>query len=279
MSKGRGKERAQARHRHLLEGADVVRTAFDRQALRRLCEAREEDVPTMYDALVIDCDERPPHDWYAFVDRGADVLAVAHLDTVAGPFARACEFVDTAAGEVVFSRALDDRLGAYVVLELLPALGVTCDVLLTVGEETGRSTAAFFDAPREYDHVVEFDRGGTDVVLYQYDDDALRDLVEAAGARVGDGTFSDIAELEHLGVKCLNWGVGYQDYHSSRSHAFLEDTFLMVSKYLTFHAQNYGTRLPHDEALSFAQRWADPFHVAGDTTDAAEYAEWLKWHA
>ena len=45
---------------------------------------------------------------------------------------------------MVHSGALDDRLGAYIILDLLPKLGINVDVLLTVGEEQGRSTANFF---------------------------------------------------------------------------------------------------------------------------------------
>ena len=95
--------------------------------------------------------------------------------------------------------------------------------------------------------MIEFDRGGTDVVLYQYDDADLRQRVEPTGAEVSIGAFSDISFLDSP-VKCLNWGVGYQDYHGPRSHAWLRDTFLMVGYYLDFHVQNFEQRLPHDNS-------------------------------
>lgn len=224
---------------------------IDRKALDRICRMRERDFGKAYGLRRFAVPQPKPSDFYLFRDNGADVLAVAHLDTVAAPTARACHFVDTEAGPVVFSRALDDRLGAYIILELLPALGVATDLLLTTGEESGRSTAAYFLPSKDYHHVIEFDRGGTDVVLYQFDDDDTRTLVESAGARVGDGIFSDICELEHLGVKCFNWGVGYRDYHTRRSHAFLDDTVDMVESYLTFYEQNEGVRLPHVDSY----RW------------------------
>lgn len=223
-----------------------VRRAFDREDLRRVCEMHEGDFADTYEMVTVHVAQSAPADSYYFRDNGSDVLAVAHLDTVALHHQRTCHFLDTEGGPVVYSRALDDRLGAYIILELLPALGITYDVLLTVGEEDSRSTAAFFEPPKDYDWMIEFDRGGTDVVMYQYEDDATCDLVRASGAVVGDGIFSDISYMDHLGIKGFNWGVGYRDYHSPRSHAYLDDTFSMVAKYLRFHDANAGTILPHD---------------------------------
>ncbi|HEY1700745.1 MAG TPA: hypothetical protein VGG75_13615 [Trebonia sp.] len=190
---------------------------------------------------------RPAADYYHFRDNGSSVLAVAHLDTVVRPDRRAPRFSRTRGGPLVVSGALDDRLGAYVILDLLPKLGITCDWLLTVGEEDGQSTAESFKAGKDYDHVIEFDRGGTDVVMYQYEDDESCQRVEACGAEVGRGSFSDIAYLDHLGVKAFNWGAGYRgDYHSERGYAHLSDTFAMTAKYLLFHEQNAGVTMPHD---------------------------------
>ena len=225
---------------------DHIREAFDRDALRRICQMPEAEFAGAFNLDTFVVPQKAPADFYYFRDNGADVLAVAHLDTVGAPDTRQCNFLNTEGGEVVYSRALDDRLGAYVILDLLPKLGITYDLLLTVGEESGQSTAAFFEPPKDYDWMIEFDRGGSDVVMYQYENEDTADLVERSGARVADGIFSDISVLEHLGVKGFNWGVGYQDYHSPRSHAYLDDTFAMVDYYLTFHAANTGTRLPHE---------------------------------
>jgi hypothetical protein len=266
-----------------------VEEAFSRKALRRICEADERSFGAAYDMQVVEIPEqRAPDNFFFYKDNGSNVLAVAHLDTVGHADDRACRFTVTeGGGTVVFSRALDDRLGAYVILELLPKLGLKYDVLLTVGEESGQSTAQFFDPPKgkHYDYMIEFDRGGTDVVMYQYDDAEVRSLVKACGARVGDGSFSDISYLGHLGIKGFNWGVGYRDYHGPRAHAFLDDTFLMVARYLTFAEQNAETYMPHYEPaderdaagwgrLSWGhQAWlADD---APDPRDVDEYAAWL----
>ena len=55
--------------------------------------------------------------WHA--DNGSDVLAVAHLDHVQS--SARCQVTDTTAGPLATSGALDDRLGVYVILDLLPA--------------------------------------------------------------------------------------------------------------------------------------------------------------
>ena len=237
-----------------------IRQAFSQDALRRICQMDEVDFATTFDMEVVPVAQRAPADYYYFRNNNSNVLAVAHLDTVVEAELRQCNFLNTAGGPVVYSPALDDRLGAYIILDLLPKLGITYDVLLTVGEESGESTAQFFDPQKEYDWIIEFDRGGTDVVMYQYDDEDTRDLVRATGAFVGEGSFTDICYLEHLGVKAFNWGVGYQDYHSTRSHAYLDDTFAMVEHYLSFHATNAGVAMPHSEmdrwwGSSYAEPW------------------------
>lgn len=235
-----------------------ISKAFNRDTLATICAMPERDFASAYDMTTVMLDRPGPENFYFFKDNGASVLAVAHLDTVGGPDERAAHFVDTEAGPVVFSRALDDRLGAYIILELLPDLGITYDVLLTVGEESGQSTAEEFDTDKDYDWIIEFDRGGTDVVMYQYDDDETREAVRDSGARVGDGIFSDISYMDHLGRKGFNWGVGYRDYHGPRAHAFLNDTFDMVGHYLRFHRANEGRCFPHFADDSDANWWNEP---------------------
>ena len=243
-----------------------IKAAFDREELRAVCALPEREFGQTYGLTKTTVrQQRAPDNYYFYKDNGSNVLAVAHLDTVAWEDERRARFVKTEAGLVVFSRALDDRLGAYVILDLLPKLGLKYDILLTVGEEMGRSTAAYFTPAKQYDWMIEFDRGGTDVVMYQYDDEEVRGLVRGAGARPADGIFSDISYLEHLGIKGFNWGVGYRDYHTERSHAFLDDTFEMVDKYLTFHEQNVGTYMPH--------------YPLADLTDKEERRLWAEWEA
>lgn len=124
--------------------------------------------------------------------------------------------------------------------------------------------------------VTEDDRrDGSDNDSAVFDDTI--DRVEASGARVGIGAFSDTAFLEHLGCKGINWGVGYHDYHSTRGYAYLDDTFAMVDLYRRFHAQNEGVLLEHTPKphRSLWDEWED------DTDDEArwerEYERYLDW--
>lgn len=262
---------ARQRARQHAQRIKRVRSRFDREALRRVCQMRETDFANAYGMTTVRVPEPAPNDFYLYKDNGSSVLAVAHLDTVARHTSRRCRFVNTeGGGTVVFSRALDDRLGAYIILELLPELGITYDVLLTTGEEVGRSTAGYFDAAKEYDWMIEFDRGGTDVVMYQYENDYTCERVKACDARVGDGSFSDISYLDHLEVKGFNWGVGYRDYHGPRAHAFLDDTFAMVSRYLLFHTQNAGVAMPHDPE---DDRWWEQYGDIDAYADAPDFDE------
>lgn len=174
--------------------------------------------------------------FYYYKNNGSDILAIAHLDSVQND--GTCAVVETSAGLLACSGTLDDRLGAYVILELLPKLGITCDWLLTTDEEIGQSTAEEFETNKDYNWMFQFDRGGTDVVMYEYETNELCDLVEESGARVGQGSFSDICMLDHLGISGFNWGVGYQDYHGPRSHAWLDDTFRMVARFVKFYNAN-----------------------------------------
>jgi hypothetical protein len=238
---------------------DRVRAAFDRDTLIHICQT--DDFSDYAEKVEIDdpwADAATRVGWarderfYWYKDNGADVLAVAHLDHVQDD--GTAQVIDTAAGPLVVSGALDDRLGAYVILDLLPKLDVKVDWLLTTGEESGASTAREFaedwdaqgDDAKEWNWIIEFDRGGTDVVMYQYETPELVDLVRDAGAQVGMGSYSDIAVLDDLGVAAFNWGVGYEDYHSPRSHAWLNDTFKMVARFVRFYQANADRYLAHE---------------------------------
>jgi len=237
------------------EDISSVTEQFDADILKATCELPERQFGRVFGLDKQLVQQRKPHNFYYYKDNGSDVLAVAHLDTVVEPRERTARYMQTDAGLVIHSGALDDRLGAYVILELLPRLGLQHDILLTVGEERGQSTAEFFESPKEYNWIIEFDRGGTDVVMYDYETQEMVDKVRAARARVGGGSFSDISYMEHLGVKAFNWGVGYHDYHSPRGFAYLDDTFEMVVKYQRFHKQNEGQYLLH--LPSIGRPWWD----------------------
>lgn len=241
-----------------------VRDAFDPTVLANLCTTWNF---SRY-AKRVDLDESPAgrERFYYYADNDSDILAVAHLDSVQDD--GTCSIVDTSAGLLAVSGALDDRLGVYVILDLLPKLGITCDWLLTTDEEICASTAGDFFTDKHYNWMFQFDRGGTDVVMYDYETDELCGLVEDCGAQVGNGSFSDICMLEHLECAGFNWGVGYRDYHGPRSHAWLEDTFRMVARFVKFYNANAG------KALAYEPRSWNRNQGAGYREDSESYEAW-----
>jgi hypothetical protein len=253
-----------------------VRRAFDKDGLKHICEMHESEFADLYMLDTYEVGQAAPDDFYLHKDNGSDILAVAHLDTVGLHKERTARFVQTEGGPVIFSRALDDRLGAYTILELLPVMGINVDILLTVGEEQGCSTAAFFEPQKEYNWGIEFDRGGTDVVTYQYEDKNTTALVQAVGPRVGVGAFSDISYLEHLEIKCFNWGVGYRDYHGPRAHAYLEDYWSMIAAYTGFHEANADTYLPHEMERAYGGTTARSIWETEDTWDEEDWDHYFK---
>lgn len=174
----------------------------------------------------------------------AKVLAVVHMDTALGM--KEPIFAPTG----VISAALDDRLGAYTILWELGHLPY--DVLLTTGEEIGRSSAQYFrPAEHAYNWIFSFDRRGTGAVLYQYETDKTVGLLEKVDVRVETGSFSDISYMGHLGVSGINFGVGYNGEHSHKCSARYEDIRTCVNNFRRFWSLFQNKRLTHTE-----ERWS-----------------------
>ena len=185
---------------------------------------------------------------YAYKDNGSSILAVAHVDVARSIKAiqKQCHaYYDEVAGLIFMSPALDDRLGMYIILELLPKLGINVDVLLTTDEEICDSTARNFVPAKEYNWMFQFDRSGTDVVLYKYETAELVVKLEAIGAVVGSGTISDISFLGHLGVAGMNFGTGYYREHTPHCHAILAETNAMVDVFSRFWQAHKDEKMPY----------------------------------
>lgn len=241
-----------------------VNKAFDGEALKFFAEADENMFALFADFYQLDPDvitsregtKREHERFYYYKDNGSNILAVAHLDTVQSD--RSCNIVKTQNdGWFVHSGALDDRLGAYIILDWLPTIDphMKFDWLLTTDEEKGRSTASDFVTNKKYNFIIEFDRKDMDIVTYGFGgfrgtgkkwDETLQ---EATGVRPQRGAVSDISYMEDIGCKAANFGVGYKDYHTKRGHAWLADTAKMVSKFIQFYRQHGGTRFEHEEEV------------------------------
>ncbi len=177
---------------------------------------------------------------FFFADYHGDVLAVAHLDTVQ----KEPTFSHKKQDNTIYSSFLDDRLGAFIILEHLQK-ELKFDILLTVDEEQGRSTARSFNPDKKYNWMFSFDRKGTDTVLYQYETPELVTELSRFGLTTGKGTYSDICELEHLGCKGFNIGTGYYKGHFEDGYANLNETAENIIKFRNFYYANSGKHFPH----------------------------------
>ena len=183
-------------------------------------------------------------DEYVYIDGGPDakILAVGHTDWVKGYGQWATQVTPSISldGRFVRARQLDDRLGVWIIMHVLPSLlgGLPpYDILLTDQEESGNSTAYFFKPPegKKYNWMFEFDRRGTDVVMYQYETPALLKLLKKSGFEVGNGSFTDICKLDHLGCAGFNFACGYHQEHSENCHVDLQDTMDQINRFVPFY--------------------------------------------
>lgn len=189
-----------------------------------------------------------------YIDNGADTLAVVHLDYVLWRK----PVYDSATHRIICPQ-LDDRLGLWAILDMLPALGVKSDVLLTDSEEVGRSTARYFNSPKQYNWMYQFDRHGIDSVLYEYDSDENRSRLIECGLDCTDGTFSDICRLSHLGCSGWNIGTAYHHEHTPNCYASLGETETNVRLFADFWKRHHATYFPKPERLAYApwSSWDD----------------------
>ena len=195
--------------------------------LRQRCLAPLREFYSMGDAV------DTPNGKYVYCDNSASILAVAHLDTVlSGPRhfgskkGNACK---------IYNAQLDDRLGVYTILDVLHTMDIHVDVLLTEGEESCRSTAEYFQPSKEYNWIVEFDRSGTDVVMYGYETSELRTILEGTGSQVGMGSYSDICEMEELRAAAFNWGIGYHNHHMMDCYFSIEEYQYALLRFQAFY--------------------------------------------
>jgi len=189
--------------------------------------------------------------WYT--DNGCDILAVAHLDYV--PQTKHFQIVHIRpGGRIISSGQLDDRLGVYTILDLLPAYGLRYDVLLTTDEERCASTARLFSTEKKYKWVFSFDRAGdSDVALYQYQNKQTMDAIRAAGLHPTHGSYSDIVELDHLGCAGFNWCTGLEDGHSPMAHVSETDYLLSVCHFLKFWEANHEIHFPYEQEVNYSE--------------------------
>lgn len=209
---------------------------------------------------------------YIHKDNGSNTLAVAHLDSVNTHNHFHVNRIDDK--DYIFSTHVDDRLGAYIILRILPLLGIHSDILLTEGEEKGRSTARHFKTDKKYNWMYSFDRRGTDAVYYRYNVKEWLDILKKSFDSPAHGSVSDIDYLGHLGCCGVNVGTGYHEEHHLLAHAIVSETKKQIGRFLQFYNQYknqafvfvdrpvYVARVPYSPPPPPVAAPRDPF-VAG----------------
>jgi hypothetical protein len=218
---------------------------MDLAALRRRCKS---SITSIFDWLESEGGKIEGRKGYqhGFLDRGSKVLAVAHLDFVGSKVW--FDVAKVSGQHWVMCPSLDDRLGVYTILDFLPSVGIEVDILLTENEERGMSTAKDFTTRKKYNWIVEFDRKGTDVVTYCY---TWPKGVLEEYFKKGFGSYSDIADLDWMGCKAMNVGVGYHNEHTDYSFFVVEEWASQMRKFLRFYRDKKNTYYKH----TFAPRY------------------------
>lgn len=214
-----------------------VREALDYDRFEHYCRLDIEELMQLGEPT------GPIGDQYTFIDNGSDILAVAHCDVVDPELH--FHAVDMSKDIHVYCPRLDDRQGVYTILDMLPKLGVNVDILLTENEEMGRSTAAYFKTQKKYNWICEFDRCGDGCTMYQYNNVDMEDELTTRFGRVEYGSYTDIVDLELLGVCGVNVSVGYEDNHSWRAYASMNTYVSQMARFLDFYEKCKDIRFDH----------------------------------
>ena len=122
----------------------------------------------------------------------------------------------------------DDGAGVFILLEMVKA-GIPGIYVLFAGEERGCIGSSVYPLPDSVDWCLEYDRRGTDEIIYRQLGQNTADSADAAylakainrGLPAGryraspDGIFTDNAHFQSIPA-CVNVSVGYDSQHSGR---------------------------------------------------------------
>jgi len=151
---------------------------------------------------------------YIYVKRGANILGVAHVDTVLDfKWADMITFPDGA--KIIYSPSLDDRVGVWLLLELSHFMQF--DMVFTTDEEQGASTITDWqenNSEKKYNWAFQFDRGYDDIALYDfyYNREFREDVSMTTGSGVDFGSYTCVSSLNKF---CgMNIGKVFEGAHT-----------------------------------------------------------------
>ena len=205
----------------------------------------------------------------------APVLAIAHIDTAVFGEADRNKFLYSKEKQMVVCGSLDDRLGIWALTQKLPKfIGHRgYDILLTTGEETGRSSAKDFSAEAEkYNWIFELDRRGCDAVHYGFTSKPWLTALKDYGWDMGEGSFSDISMLEQGTVSAVNFGIGYNNAHSENCYAFMEQVTTQLMRVAAFYRMYDGSRFKHTYKEPSPMSWKDNYNYGKNYTPYTQKA-------
>jgi|GEM_PF-4599988 hypothetical protein len=205
---------------------------LDYQLIKQIFLAKESNFSMLKNVINVGTQDEPAY----FVDNGSSILGVAHLDSVVYGD---CQIVEPTEGcPMLVSPMCDDRLGVATLLAVLPKTGIKTDWLLTTNEETMQSTSRFFKPKKQYNWMYMFDRASNDVVTYQYEGSEWLASLRKNKFKIGNGTYSDIADMNQLGCMGVNIGTGYYHQHTRYSYAIVNEWLMQVSLFASFYHAN-----------------------------------------
>jgi hypothetical protein len=205
--------------------------------LRKLCSLKEND---LIDHLLKVKPNLKDYGTYLYSENENNkVLAVAHMDVASSVnqnlMLRVIKERDTT---ILMHPALDDRLGIFAILYLFPQYGIHTDILLVTDEEICASSAEDFayECEKQYNWIVELDRAGEDVVMYEYrrNSQLVEDLV-SSDFKLGLGSYSDICAMVSLEVSAFNMGIGYHHQHTDQCCAVLDQLGRQMGRLKEFY--------------------------------------------
>ena len=261
---------------------------IDIDKLRQYCTAPEEWFWTLPGAVKVEVGTAANTSEYTFIDNGADILFVGHLDKSRGSLDRnifTYYEADKSGKHYVHNGNLDDREGVFIGHYLLPTqFGITFDYLFTTDEETGGSTAEEFqrdwlalpeEKRKKYKWIIEFDRHGLEPVMYEFEDKDLREKIEEF-IKTTKGSFTDICKLSKMGCKAINWSTGYYSEHTPGHYAIMEDMVKVIEAFVGFYRKYKDVHLPHTHtsySRNQSWNWENGYNSAAASVHRSSYEQ------
>jgi hypothetical protein len=244
--------------------------------LFRLLTQSTDTVFNSYGQFVLDKEDKKRR--RIFIDRNAEILVVAHADTVRLPGLKAWD------GDIIHATGLDDRAGVAVAAYLSKKHNL--DLLITDLEESGGTTGQF-QTLKSYNFIVEFDFGGTGCTTYDIDNKEFLGQLHQHKLPVQMGTYSDIASLD---CRCcaVNVGVGYYHAHSEDSYMKISEMRSQIEAFEAFLVNNRDVLYLSDNidrysrfsdwSMGYRTRRAYGFDGASGRCEFCDYADGRSIH-